>query len=171
MRRCSLEEEEFKVLKTLSEATTRMDLNMFSKKVNLSPVETIEQFQRLARQGFLQKVGNGYGITERGKTALKALAPVAEGMDFQFYYGFDKPTELIVNTLQAFYIAIKQIKVESLEFHLYRGDFEKWLKEAIKDPQLAYGFGSVRTFVLKGEVLRAELLKALDENYSIQELL
>jgi predicted transcriptional regulator len=166
-----MEEEEFKVLKTLSEVTNRMDVNMFSKKVNLNPTETIQQVQQLAREGFLQKVGNGYGITERGKTALKVLASVAEDMGFQFYYAYDKPSDLTVDTLEDFYIVIKQISTESLEFHLYRGDFESWLKEAIKDPHLAYDFATVRAFGLKGEDLRAELLKALDENYCIQELL
>jgi DNA-binding Lrp family transcriptional regulator len=166
-----LDEEEFKVLKTLSEVTNRMDVNMFSKKVNLNPTETIEQVQQLARDGFLQKVGNGYGITERGKTALKVLASVAEDMGFQFYFAYGKPSDFIVDTLEDFYMVIKQINAESIEFHLYRGDFENWIKEAIQDPHLAYDFGTVRAFGLKGEALRAELLKALDENYNIQELL
>ena len=67
-----MKEEQFKVLKTMSEATSRMDLNMFAKKVNLTPNQTIQQIQELAKEGFLQKIGNGYGITEKGKAALKA---------------------------------------------------------------------------------------------------
>jgi hypothetical protein len=61
--------------------------------------------------------------------------------------------------------------VESLEFHLYRGDFETWLKDTIKNPQLLHEFGAVRNSGFKGEELRAELLRALDESYNIQELL
>jgi len=166
-----LDEEALAVLKELSELSNRMDLNLFSLKVNLTPNETIFQFQQLAKEGFLQKVGNGYGITERGKTALKVLTPVPEELGFQFYYGLDRPADLFIDTLEDFYIVIKQINVESLEFHLYRSDFENWLKESFKDPQLAFEFGAVRAFNLKGEELRAELLKALDENYCIQQLL
>ena len=166
-----MEEEQVKVLIALSEVTNRMDLNVFSKKVNLNPAEAIQQIQQLAREGFLQKVGNGFGITEKGRTALKALATVPEEMAFEFYYSIDHPSGISVDTLEDFYIVIKQINVESLEFHLYRGDFETWLKEAVKDQQLAYDFGTVRAFGLKGEELRAELLRALDEDYSIQELL
>jgi predicted transcriptional regulator len=48
-----LKEEQFKVLKTIGEATTRMDLSMFAQKINLTPTETIHQIQELAKEGFL----------------------------------------------------------------------------------------------------------------------
>ena len=82
-----MKEEQFKVLKALSEATSRMDINMFAKKVNLDPNQTIEQVQALAKEGFLQKVGSGFGITSKGKAVLKAFLPVHEGMGFHFYDG------------------------------------------------------------------------------------
>jgi predicted transcriptional regulator len=168
---CPLKEEQFKVLKTMSEATNRMDINMFAKKVNLNPNQTIQQVQELAKEGFLQKVGNGFGITEKGKVALKAFTPVPEETGFRFYCGIDQPTDLTARTLEEFYRIIKQVSVDSLEFHLYRGDFENWLKEACKVPELAEEIGGVKVDGLKGEKLRAELLKVLDAKYSIQELL
>jgi len=166
-----LEEKQIKVLIALSEVTNRMDLSAFSKKVNLNPAEAIQQVQQLTREGFLQKVGNGFGITEKGRTALKALATVPEEMTFKFYYSVDHPAGISVDTLKDFYIVIRQINAESLEFHLYRGDFETWLKEAVKDQKLAYDFGTIRALSLKGEELRAELLRALDDGYNIQQLL
>ena len=89
-----MKEVQFKVLKALSEATSRMDINMFAKKVSLDPNQTIQQVQELAKEGFLQKVGNGFGITVKGKAALKAFVPVPEGMGFHFYNGIDQPTDL-----------------------------------------------------------------------------
>ncbi len=166
-----MEEESLKVLLALGEVTNRMDLTIFSKKVDLEPSETITQVQQLAKEGFLQKIGNGYGITDRGKKAIKALIPVPEDMDFQFYYALDRPAGMVVDTLEDFYIVIRQIEVESLEFHLYRGDFENWLINAVKDPQLASDFAIPRSRNLKGEELRSKLLKLLDENYGIQGLL
>jgi predicted transcriptional regulator len=166
-----LKEEQGKVLVALSEVTNRMDLNMFSKRVNLSRDEAIQQIQKLAREGFLQKVGNGFGITEKGKTALKALGKLPEEMAFEFYYSIDHPSGMEADTLADFYIIIKQINVVSLEFHLYRGDFETWLKEAIKDQQLSYDFATVRASGSKVEALRAELLRVLDDKYHIHELL
>jgi len=66
---------------------------------------------------------------------------------------------------------IKQISAESVEFHLYRGDFGNWLKEACKDPELAGAFEGVKSADFKGEELRKELLKVLDAKYGIKELL
>jgi hypothetical protein len=166
-----LDEDALNVLKELSGLSNRIDLNQFSLKVNLTPNETVFQFQQLAKEGFLQKVGNGYGITEKGKNALKVLTPVPEELGFQFYYGLNRPADLIVDSLEDFYIVINQINSESIEFHLYRGDFENWLKDSFKDPQLAFEFGAVRAFSLKGEELRSELLRVLDENYFVQQLL
>ena len=166
-----MKEESFKVLKTMSEATSRMDINMFAKKVNLNPSQTLLQIQELAKEGFLQKVGGGYGITEKGKSALKVFTPVPEEMGFHFYLGIDQPSDLTSKTLAEFYRAMKQVSVGSLEFHLYKGDFENWLKEACKDPKLADEVGGVKATGLKVEELRAELLKVLEAKYGIQKLL
>src|SRR5208337_2534113 len=90
----ALKEEQFKVLKTMSEATSRMDLNMFAKKVNLSPNQTIQLIQELAKEGFLQRIGSGYGITIKGKAAFKVFTPVPEEMGFHFYFGINQPADL-----------------------------------------------------------------------------
>jgi len=166
-----LKEEQFKVLKTMSEATNRMDINMFAKKVNLEPNQTIHQIHELAKEGFLQKVGSGFGITAKGKAALKAFTAVPEEMGFHFYNGINQPTDLTAYTLEEFYKIIKQVSVGSIEFHLYRGDFEKWLKEVCKEPEFAEEVGAIKAANLKGEELRDKLLKDLNAKYGIKELL
>lgn len=166
-----MKEEQFKVLKTLSEATSRMDMNMFAQKVNLTPNQTILQVQELAKEGFLQKIGGGFGITEKGKAALKAFVPVPKDNGFHFYNGLDQPTNVTAQTLGEFYDAIKQVNSESLDFHLYRGDFENWLKDTCKDAELAEELEDFRELDFKGEGLRKELLKLLDKKYGISEML
>lgn len=166
-----MEEEQFKVLKALVEATSRMDVNTFAQKVNLTPDQTVHLIQELAKEGFLQKVGGGYGITKKGKAALKVFTPVLKDMGFHFYYGLNQPSDFAAESLEQFYGAIKKISTESLEFHLYRGDFENWLKEACKEPELASAFEGVKAADLKGEELRKELLKVLDAKYGIEGLL
>ncbi len=166
-----MNDEQFKVLKTMSEATSRMDLNMFAKKVNLNPDQAIQQIHELAKKGFLHKVGNGYGVTEKGKSALKALAPVTNGMGFHFYNGIDSSTALTALTLEEFYRFIKQVNVDSLEFHLYRGDFENWLKEACKEAELADQIGCIKAVGFTAEELRKELLRLLDSKYDIKDLM
>jgi predicted transcriptional regulator len=166
-----LKEEQFKVLKTMIEATGRMDLNMFAKKVNLSTTQTMQLIQELAKEGFLQRSERGYGITEKGKAAFKVFTPVPEEMSFHFYFGINQPADLTAETLQEFYMAIKQVSTGSLEFHLYRSDFENWLKEACKEQELTKEIGGIKATGLKGEELRAELLKVFDAKYGIQDLL
>ena len=166
-----MKEEQFKVLKTMSEATARMDMNMFAQKVNLTPNQTIQQVQELAKEGFLHKIGGGYGITEKGKSVLKAFLSVPEEMGFHFYFGVDQPADLTAKSIEEFYRAIKQVSVGSLEFHLYRGDFENWLKEGCKEPEFAVEIGGIKAAGLKGEELRVELLKLLEAKYGMQELL
>ncbi len=164
-------EEQLKVLKGFNDATKGMDLNAFSKKLNLTTAETIEQMKQLAKEGFLQKVGGGYGIAHKGKAALKALLPVPEGMSFQFYCALTQPIQLSAATLKEFYLAVRQVSLESLEFHLYRSDFENWVRDAGKDPELAHEISHLREDEIRGDELRTELLKLLDNAYSIRELI
>ena len=164
--------EQFKVLKTLVEATGRMDLAAFAQKVNLTTDQTIHLIQELAKEGFLQKVGSGgYGITPKGKAALKASSPVPKEMGFHFYYGIDQPSEFTAESLAQFYRVIKQVGVDSVEFHLYRGDFGNWFREVFKDPEFNEELERLKTGGFKGEELRAELLKALDAKYGLDQLI
>ena len=71
----------------MNEATNRMDLNMFAHMVNLNPNQAIAEVQELAKEGFLRKVGGGFGLTQKGKNALKAYTPVLSEMGFNYRLG------------------------------------------------------------------------------------
>ena len=164
-----MKEKQFIVLKTMVEATSKMDVNTLAKKVDLSPNQTILQIQDLAKEGYLQRVGGGYGITDKGKAALKANMQINAAKGFHFYNGIDQPTDSTALSIEQFYKILKQISIDSIEFHLNREDFENWLRNVCEDSKLANEFGSIKAAGSKGEVLRAELLKALDLKYSIRE--
>lgn len=165
-----MKQEQIKILKTMNEATNRMDLNMFAEAVDLTPNQAITEVQELAKEGFLRKVGAGFGLTEKGKNVVKAYVSVSAEWGFNFYVDVDKPLGFSATSLDEFYRLIKQVCSDSLEFHLYRGDFEKWLKEVCKDEDLAKAFGTLKAEELNGEELRKALLKALDAKYGIGEL-
>jgi hypothetical protein len=160
-----------KILKTMNEATNRMDLNMFAAAVELEPNQAMSEVQELAKEGFLRKVGGGFGITEKGKNAIKIFNTVASEHAFNFYVDLDKPIGFNAQSLQEFYRCIKQVTTDSLEFHLYRGDFENWLRDVCGDKDLTQAFEASKTTGLKGEELRKELLKAIDSQYGVGELL
>ena len=166
-----MKDSHIKILKTMNEATNRMDINMFAEAVGLTPNQAIAEVQELAKEGFLRKVGGGFGLTEKGRISLKAFTSFADEMSFHFYVDVDKPLGFSAQSLTEFYRFIKQVTADSLEFHLYRGDFENWLREVCKDPELAVAVGNLRTDELKGEALRNALLKAIDARYGINDLL
>ena len=52
---------------------------------------------------------------------------------------------------------INEVNVKSLEFHLYRGDFEKWISEVLQDEELAVEVRKLQKFNLTGDALRNQL--------------
>jgi predicted transcriptional regulator len=158
-------EEQLKVLKVMSEVTSRIDMNTFAQMVGLNPSQTIERMQDLVNAGLIRKASGGYGITEKGKAILKAITPVPKDTAFHFYTGFGQPTGFSAESLKDFYEIVKRVAAEALDFHLYRGDFENWIKNALKDAVLADELANLKTVVLKGEELRQEILRAIAERY------
>lgn len=155
----------------MNEATNRMDLNSFAQAVNLNPNQAIEQVHLLAEEGFLRKVGSGYCLTEKGKNSLKITQNTGVDKSFQFYVDVDKPLGFSAQSLEEFYRSIKHVCSDSLEFHLYRLDFEKWLNDVLLDSELAEKAASLKIAELHGEELRKALLKAIDDKYGVGELL
>ena len=158
-------EEQLKVLKVMNEVTSRLDLNAFAQMVGLNPAQTIEHVKGLVDAGLVRKVGGGYGITEKGKAILKAIAPVPKDMAFHFYMGIGQPTGFSAESLKELYEIIKRVAVGSVEFHLYRGDFENWIKAAFKDAALAEELATLKDANVKGEELRKEIVTAIAAKY------
>jgi DNA-binding Lrp family transcriptional regulator len=140
-------------------------MNAFSQMVGLNPSQTVERMQDLVNSGFIRKMGGGYGITEKGKAILKAITPVPKDTAFHFYTGFGRPTGFSAESLKDFYEIVKRVAAEALDFHLYRGDFENWIKNALKDAVLADELANLKIEMLKGEELRQRILKAIAARY------
>ncbi len=158
-------EEQLRVLKAMNEITSRMDLNAFAQMVGLTANQAIERVQELVNAGFMRKVGSGFGITEKGKAILKAIKPVPKDMAFHFYTGVGQPTGFSAESLKEFYEIVRRVSAESLEFHLYRGDFENWIKAAFKDEALADELARLKSANVKGEELRQAIIMATSAKY------
>ena len=160
-------EEKLKVLKVMSEITSRIDMNTFAQMVGLSADQTVERLQALVNSGFIKKIGGGYGITKKGQNILKATELVPEGTAFHFYSDFEQPTGLLARNLKEFYEIIKHVDKKALDFHLQRGDFEKWIKIAFGDPILANELAEMKSSSLEGETLRSNILKTIAARYGL----
>ena len=122
----------------------------------------------LTRMGYTKSPEKGlYAITEKGKIALgipeidketaKAiLADTPQDKAFHFYADMGKPLDYYAYSLQDFCDKILKISVDSIEFHLNRGDFESWFT-GLGDVELARKTALLKEKKLVGEELRIRL--------------
>lgn len=95
----------------------------------------------LTRMGYTFSPEKGqYTITEKGKQALglpktapedarAIIAQTPPNKAFHFYFDIGKPSNLYATSLPDFSSKILKVDVDSINFHLNRGDFEAWFKE------------------------------------------
>jgi DNA-binding MarR family transcriptional regulator len=166
-----VKEEQLNILKLMSQVTSRMDLNVFAQKVSLDPAAAMANVQELVQKGYVRKGGSGYGVTEKGKAAIKAFTQAPEDKAFHFYTQIGYPTVYLAQSLADFYNIARQIGEDSLEFHLNREDFEKWVTEVLADSELSQKIGELRKTGPKPDAIRKELLQAIDQKYDVKDLL
>ena len=77
---------------------------------------------------------------------------------FYFYEDIGKPLQELALSLKGLRNKIGIVPSTSLEFHKRRGDFSRWIKVVLEDPQLAE---TIQEIDETGEELRRELLNTL----------
>jgi len=88
---------------------------------------------------------------------LKVLKTVPKEEAFYFFTSTENYNGKSASSLKEFMEKINEVNVKSLEFHLYRGDFEKWISEVLQDAELTEEVKKLQKFNLTGEVLRNRL--------------
>lgn len=76
---------------------------------------------------------------------------------FIFTSSSGQPIGETILYIEEFPEKIKKIDTKTIEFHFYRGDFEKWIADIFRNKDLAEAIRSLREKHLKGESLRNEL--------------
>jgi len=92
--------------------------------------------------------------------AERILGPVSHERAFYFYSEVGRPLDAVAHSLKEFGEKLKTVEVKSLQFHLERGDFEKWVY-MLGDAELAKSLIKVKKSALAGEKLRAELVRVV----------
>ena len=92
--------------------------------------------------------------------AEKILASVPAERAFYFYLDLGRPLNVSASSLAEFGSKLKTINVSSLEFHMMRGDFEKWIY-MLGDNELAKSLIKIREANFSGERLRTELVRVV----------
>jgi len=93
--------------------------------------------------------------------AKRMLGAVPPSGCFTFFQGFARPMNRSVRSLGEFTSAIESIESGSIEFHMERGDFERWVRQVVVDVELADNIRKVSKRKLKGDQLRKALLLIL----------
>jgi len=94
--------------------------------------------------------------------ARRMLRRLPAGRGFTFFYEFARPTTWTVHSLHEFYSALKVVDIKSVQFHVERGDFERWLRQVVGDEKLAGQFVETSSKRLKGEALRKKTVYAVE---------
>jgi hypothetical protein len=94
------------------------------------------------------------------KAGPRALEHVSSDRAFYFYADMGRPLGVIASSLKEFGAVIKSVELSSIEFHLKRGDFEKWVF-MLGDADLVKSIGKLREGSNGGEKLRAELVRVV----------
>jgi predicted transcriptional regulator len=122
----------------------------------------------LAKAGCATSPAKGmYIITPKGKEALgipattkecaqQLLAKTPQEKAFHFYSDLHKPLNQTANGLREFAEKLETVDLASLEFHVCRGDFEKWFT-SLGDQELGKKMALLQAKSLTGEILRAKL--------------
>ena len=77
---------------------------------------------------------------------------------FTFFYEFARPTNMTVYDLFEFAKALNNITIQSLQYHIERDDFERWLSQVIGDKKLAEKITSISQEKPPSEMLRKKLV-------------
>lgn len=163
-----------KVLETLWKAGKPLNPHEIAAKTGLGFSSLMTHLQRLVKAGYVSTPKRGfYAITEHGeetigmteadkKRAAAILSPVSLEKAFHFYKRINEYLGVYASSLNDFCKKIQAVDLSSIEFHLFRQDFESWIREGLGDPELANRIGLIRTMNLAGESLRKRLYEIVE---------
>jgi len=101
-------------------------------------------------------------ISDQEKDAATILRVVLPEQGFNFMTEAGVYMGLSANSLEDFRSKLETIDVNSVAYHYYRGDFQRWIESTLGDRDFANKLCFISTEIAP-EQLRGELLKLLDK--------
>lgn len=159
--------ERLRIVQALNEFDAPTSIDKIAVKSGLTRGKVLGNLPRLCLDGLIDKHGGLYAIAKKGRAVIGELEPAPENKGFYFYLRENKSTGLLARSLQEFYGIVKTIDLASLEFHVQRGDFEKWIREVLSDEELGDEIAELRVKGLSGDALRDKLCESVGRNCKI----
>ena len=95
----------------------------------------------------------------------RILRELSKNEAFYFFTSIGNYTGECATSLEDFIKKIKTVSVKSIEFHLYREDFEKWVAETLEDRELAQEIENLQKQNTTEEILREKLSAIVSKRY------
>jgi len=168
----TLNKTKMDILRLLWQVGRPMHLKEISDRMNLKTRCVNMHILNLVKGGYVAKSNSRfYTLTDLGREILgfpridgalarKILSEVPREKVFHFYSGIDKPLMIYSSSLGDFCEKIRYINLESIEFHVSRGDFENWI-HFLGDVELASRLRVIKESNLSGENLREEIFRVV----------
>jgi DNA-binding transcriptional ArsR family regulator len=159
------------ILEKLSQNGQPMKPLEVAKQLGISRPQAMMHLLGLKQMGYVSSPErNTYVITELGRDILglpklaktqasKILQPMPPEKAFHFFIGIGHSLGICANSLQDFCDKVQKVKLQSIEFHVLRKDFENWLQH-IGDEELAKKLATIREEGASGEELRKRVYEA-----------
>jgi len=96
---------------------------------------------------------------------LKILRKLPRKNAFYFFTSVGNYTGHNASSLEEFTKKIREVDTKSLEFHLYRGDFERWTDQVLEDRELTKRLSAVKLLEPVGNLLRDQLDFAVSKHF------
>ena len=99
------------------------------------------------------------------KSAQKVLRKLPRENAFYFFTSIGNYTGVSADSLEEFVKKILEVNVKSLEFHIYRGDFQKWVEGTLEDKALSDEIRKLQQSKPLGNELRDNLYLIVSKHY------
>lgn len=95
------------------------------------------------------------------------LRTIGDDKAFYFYKDIGEYIGIKANNLEEFINVLQELDLEVIEFHMKRGDFEKWIRDVIGDKVLARSLSIIKAKGYGGEKLKNEVISRLKRRYEV----
>jgi hypothetical protein len=106
------------------------------------------------------------GIIVHANTLVQGRLVLPTDQPFYFYSDVGKYTGITATSVSELVNKIQEVDVKSVEFHLYRRDFERWIREVYQAFELVDRIARLRKESISGEELKSKLTSTIKNWYT-----
>jgi mannose-1-phosphate guanylyltransferase/phosphomannomutase len=140
-------------------ATLANDVTVFGSIIG--PGSELEEFVRIENGSRIWP-----GIRVHANTQVQGRLVLPTVQPFYFYSDVGKYTGITASTVLELANMIQEVEVQSVEFHLFRRDFERWIREVYQAFDLVERIARLRKEALKGKQLKNQLITTIKDWYN-----